>query len=94
MNTISKSYYQLLREDYDMNKIDKILDNIKRTYTLSRNIIISKPEIQNNLKLISIKVNFNNALNRNRRRYINAITEYDGDIINIINSKGEIIHVE
>ena len=29
MNTISKSYYQLLREDYDMNKIDKILDNIK-----------------------------------------------------------------
>lgn len=94
MNTISKSYYQLLREDYDMNKIDKILDNIKRTYTLSRNIIISKPEIHNNLKLISIAINFNNALNRNRRRYINAITEYDGDIINIINPKGEIIHID
>ena len=94
MNTISKSYYQLLREDYDMNKIDKILDNIKRTYTLSRNTIISKPEIHNNLKFISIAINFNNALNRNRRRYINSITEYDGDIINIINSKGEIIHVE
>lgn len=94
MNTLSKSYYQLLREDYDIDRMNKILDNIKRTYTLSRNIIISKPEIQNNLKLISIRVDFNNALNRNRRRYINAITEYDGDIINIINSKGEIIHVE
>lgn len=94
MNTISKSYYQLLREDYDIDRMNKILDNIKRTYTLSRNIIISKPEIQNNLKIISIAINFNNALNRNRRRYINAITEYDGDIINIINSKGEIIHVE
>ena len=79
MNTISKSYYQLLREDYDIDRMNKILDNIKRTYTLSRNIIISKPEIQNNLKLISIAINFNNALNRNRRRYINAITEYDGD---------------
>jgi len=94
MNTISKSYYQLLREDYDIDRMNKILDNIKRTYTLSRNTIISKPEIHNNLKLISIAINFNNALNRNRRRYINAITEYDGDIINIINSKGEIIHVE
>ena len=94
MNTISKSYYQLLREDYDIDRMNKILDNIKRTYTLSRNTIISKPEIHNNLKLISIAINFNNALNRNRRRYINAIPEYDGDIINIINSKGEIIHVE
>lgn len=94
MNTISKSYYQLLREDYDIDRMNKILDIIKRTYTLSRNTIISKPEIHNNLKLISIAINFNNALNRNRRRYINAITEYDGDIINIINSKREIIHVE
>ena len=94
MNTISKSYYQLLREDYDIDRMNRILDCIKRTYTLSRNIIISKPEIQNNLKLISIRVNFNNALNRNRRRYIKEITEYDGDIINTINSKGEIIHVE
>ena len=51
MNTISKSYYQLLREDNDIDRVNKILDSIKRTYTLSRNIIISKPEIQNNLKL-------------------------------------------
>ena len=94
MNTLSKSYYQLLREDYDINRINKVLDNIKRSYTLSRNTIISKPEIQNNLKLISTVVNFNNALNRNRRRYINTITEYEGDILNIINSKGEIIHAE
>ena len=94
MNTLSKSYYQLLREDYDINRMNKILDIIKRTYTLSRNIIISKPEIQNNLKLISIRVNFNNVLNRNRRRYVKAITEYDGDIMNIINSKGEIIHID
>ena len=94
MNTLSKSYYQLLREDYDIDRMNKILDNIKRTYTLSRNTIISKPEIQNNLKLISTVVNFNNALNRNRRRYIKEITEYEGDILNIINSKGEIVHVE
>ena len=45
MNTLSKSYYQLLREDYDIDRMNKILDNIKRTYTLSRNTIISKPEI-------------------------------------------------
>lgn len=53
MNTLSKSYYQLLREDYDMNKIDKILDNIKRTYTLSRNNIISKNEIQSSIEAYS-----------------------------------------
>ena len=94
MNTLSKSYYQVLREDNDIDRVNKILDNIKRTYTLSRNTIISKPEIHNNLKLISIAINFNNALNRNRRRYINAITEYDGDIMNIINSKREIIHID
>ena len=45
MNTLSKSYYQLLREDYDIDRMNKILDIIKRTYTLSRNTIISKPEI-------------------------------------------------
>lgn len=45
MNTISKSYYQLLREDNDIDRVNKILDNIKRTYTLSRNNIISKNEI-------------------------------------------------
>lgn len=30
MNTISKSYYQLLREDYDIGRMNKILDNIKK----------------------------------------------------------------
>ena len=92
MNTIGKFYYQLLREDYDIDKINKILDNIKRTYTLSRNTIISKPEIQNNLKLISTIVNFNNALNRNRRRYIRT---FNVDSIDISTGyKGEIIHAE